>query len=104
MSHREFFAYDGTTCIGRFVVDQKTGAAKAFDAAGKSLGRFPNYDAAREAVNQAQARKAATRRRESVSKSPSGSPLAYRSTSAAENADETRARTVSFAKPTRAAS
>jgi hypothetical protein len=60
MSHREFFAYDGTTCIGRFVVDQTTGAAKAFDAAGKSLGRFPNYDAARKAVNQAQARKAAT--------------------------------------------
>jgi hypothetical protein len=60
MSHREFFAYEGTTYIGRFVVDQKTGAAKAFDAAGKSIGRFANYDAAREAVNATQSRKSAT--------------------------------------------
>jgi hypothetical protein len=63
MSAREYSVCDGQTCIGRFVVDEKTGAAKAFDAAGKSLGKFPNYDVARRAVSQAyedaEARKAA---------------------------------------------
>jgi len=53
MSRREYFPYDGTTCIGRIVLDDKTGHAKAFDAAGKVLGNFPSYDAARHAINEA---------------------------------------------------
>jgi len=53
MSRREYFSYDGTTCIGRFVVDEKTGEAKAFNGAGRLLGEFPTYDAARTAVSEA---------------------------------------------------
>ena len=64
MNRREYFIYDGQHCIGHFVVDDKTGAAKAFNAAGRLLGTFPGYDAARKAVSQAYCdaveRKAAT--------------------------------------------
>jgi hypothetical protein len=64
MSCREYFSYDGTICIGRFTVDDKTGTAKAFTAARRSLGTFAGYDAAREAISRAhsdaRARKAAT--------------------------------------------
>jgi hypothetical protein len=64
MGQREYAIYDGQNCIGSFVVDQKTGKAKAFNAAGRLLGEFPGYDAAREAVSKAHcaaiARKAAT--------------------------------------------
>jgi hypothetical protein len=64
MKGREYFSYDGTTCVGRFVVEEKSGKAKAFNAAGRSLGTFDGYDAAREAVSiayrAAVARKAAT--------------------------------------------
>jgi hypothetical protein len=50
---REYFSYYGTTCIGRIVVDGKTGGAKAFDPAGRSLGEFDGYDAARKAISLA---------------------------------------------------
>lgn len=50
---REFFVTAGHISIGRFVVEDKTGTAKAFDAADKPLGKFPNYHAARKAVSQA---------------------------------------------------
>jgi len=53
MSRREFFSYDGTLFIGRVVVDEKTGATKAFDAVGRSLGKFDGYDVARRAVSNA---------------------------------------------------
>jgi hypothetical protein len=53
MSGREYAAYDGQTCIGRIVLDDKTGHTKAFDAAGKVLGKFSTYDAARAAINEA---------------------------------------------------
>jgi hypothetical protein len=51
MSRREYFVYDGATCIGHFVVDEETGNAKAFDAAGRSLGTFAGYAAARLVVS-----------------------------------------------------
>jgi hypothetical protein len=61
---REYWVYDGQTVIGHFIVDDKTGTAKAFNAAGRMLGNFSGYDTARKAVNDAysdaQARKAAT--------------------------------------------
>jgi hypothetical protein len=64
MSRREYFSYDGTTFIGRITTDEKTGKAKAFNAAGRSLGKFAGYDAARKAVSEAYldvtARKAST--------------------------------------------
>ena len=52
MRGREYWVYDGTTCIGYFVVDEN-GTAEAFDAAGMTLGNFADYDAARKAVSQA---------------------------------------------------
>ena len=53
MSRREYFAYDGTTCIGRIVVDEKTGKARGFNAAGRLLGEFLDYHAARKAISGA---------------------------------------------------
>ncbi len=53
ISRREYSVYDGQTRIGHFIVDEKTGTAKAFNAAGRSLGKFPGYHAARKAVSEA---------------------------------------------------
>jgi hypothetical protein len=53
MGLREYAIYDGQNCIGSFVVDEKTGTAKAFNAAGRLLGTFPAYAAARKAISQA---------------------------------------------------
>jgi hypothetical protein len=53
MSGREYAIYDGQNCIGSFVVNERTGKAKAFDAAGRPIGTFDDYDAARHGVNHA---------------------------------------------------
>jgi hypothetical protein len=53
VSGREYAIYDGQNCIGSFVVNERTGKAKAFDAAGRPIGTFDGYDAARHGVNQA---------------------------------------------------
>ena len=50
---REFFSYDGTNLAGRIVLDEKTGEARGFNAAGHLLGKFPDYHAARKAVSAA---------------------------------------------------
>ncbi len=53
MGQHEYALYDGRDLIGNFVVKEKTGKAKAFDAIGRSLGTFDGYDAARHAINKA---------------------------------------------------
>jgi hypothetical protein len=53
MSCREYFVHDGQGVIGHFVVDEETGKAKAFNAAGRSIGDLKGYDAVRRAVNEA---------------------------------------------------
>jgi hypothetical protein len=50
---REIFVYDGRTCIGRFVVDDKTGDAKAFNASAKTLGKYHSFKAAARAISEA---------------------------------------------------
>jgi hypothetical protein len=50
-SHRhEYFVYDGQRCIGHFTLDDATGEAKAFDANGKTIGKFHGFKAGRLAV------------------------------------------------------
>jgi hypothetical protein len=49
---RELFQYDGTTFIGRIVVDP-SGEAKAFVGARKRLGIFPDFRAAMAAISAA---------------------------------------------------
>ena len=49
----EYFVYDGRDCIDRFVVDDGTKEAKAFDARRKPLGTFPTFKAAATAINEA---------------------------------------------------
>jgi hypothetical protein len=49
---REIFVYDGRDCIGRFVFDEKVGAAKAFNVDGKAIRKFPSFGAAARAVSR----------------------------------------------------
>jgi hypothetical protein len=46
----EYFVYDGRNCIGRFTLDDDTGEAKAFDANGKTIGKFHGFKAGGAAV------------------------------------------------------
>jgi hypothetical protein len=46
----EYFVYDGRDCIGRFTLDDATGEAKAFDANGKTIGKFHGFKAGGAAV------------------------------------------------------
>jgi hypothetical protein len=48
----EYHVYDGRTYLGRFLLDEKTRKAKAFDIAGKSIGEFIGFNAAAAAVGQ----------------------------------------------------
>jgi hypothetical protein len=48
---RELFAYDGHDFIGKIMVG-KNGRARAFNAAGKTLGRFPGFKTAFRAVSR----------------------------------------------------
>jgi len=52
MNRHEYFVYDGRDCIGRFTLNDDTGEAKAFDG-NKSLGTFPSFKAAADAVSKA---------------------------------------------------
>jgi hypothetical protein len=47
---RELFAYDGHDFIGKIMVG-KNGRARAFNAAGKTLGRFPGFKTAFRAIS-----------------------------------------------------
>jgi hypothetical protein len=49
---REIFVYDGRDCIGRFVFDERAGAAKAFNVDGKAIGKFPSFGEAARAVSR----------------------------------------------------
>jgi hypothetical protein len=49
----EYFAYDGCLGIGRIVMKGERGEARAFDANGKSLGRFANARRAFRAISAA---------------------------------------------------
>jgi hypothetical protein len=46
----DFEAKGGQRCIGRFTLDDATGEAKAFDANGKTIGKFHGFKAGRIAV------------------------------------------------------
>ena len=50
---REIFVYDGRACIGRFVFDEKTGDAKAFNGDRKTLGKCLGFKAAARAISEA---------------------------------------------------
>jgi hypothetical protein len=52
LKRREIFVYDGRDCIGRFVFDEKTGDAKAFNADGRAIGKYPSFGAAARAVSR----------------------------------------------------
>ena len=49
---REDHVYDGRTYLGRFLLDEKTRKAKAFNSKGKSIGEFVGFKAAAAAVGQ----------------------------------------------------
>lgn len=48
----EFHVYDGRSYLGRFLLDEKTRKAKAFDSKGKSIGEFAGFTAAATAVGR----------------------------------------------------
>jgi hypothetical protein len=47
----EYFVYDGRNCIGHFIMDNEAGEAIAFGDDGTSLGKFPGFKAAAQAIS-----------------------------------------------------
>jgi len=54
---REYWLYDGQIQLGTLIT-KHTGGTAAFDAARRSLGRFPTFEEAKAAINEAYAAKA----------------------------------------------
>ena len=50
---REYFVYDGTEYVGRFLLNEKTRKAKVFNNKGKSIGEFLGFKAAVAAIEPA---------------------------------------------------
>jgi hypothetical protein len=55
----EYFVYDGRNCIGRFIMDDEA-EANAFADDGTSLGKFPGFKAAAQAISSAYRLKTST--------------------------------------------
>jgi hypothetical protein len=50
-TRRDYSVYDGRELLGRIVLEEATNQARAWNAAGRCLGRFNGYEAAAQAIN-----------------------------------------------------